>query len=175
MLANESVSRGNALPVRAPVKHGRSVSAGAGEAPPCSALHPGSPALGAAGGTRAMAGELVLPGHSSQDSGRGVCASSRPSGATGPEQQVTVPWGCSMLLATACARDRLRWTPQPCLLGVWRGPPTPALLAWGAEGTPSPAPAHHPCGAEHISIPGSRVQPRGGRSSREGIEGGLAV
>lgn len=69
MLANESACGGNALPVRAPVKQGRSVSAGAAvpvEAPPCSALHLGSLAPGAVGGIRARAGKPALPGHGSR-------------------------------------------------------------------------------------------------------------
>lgn len=69
VLANESACRGNALPVRALVKQGWSISAGAAtpaEAPLHSALCPGSLAPGAAGGIRARAGEPALLRHGSR-------------------------------------------------------------------------------------------------------------
>lgn len=162
VLANEAPGGGNALPVRALVKQGWLVSAGAavpGEAPPCSA-----PCPGAAGG----AGEPIPPGlchrgaeevaeqpcqrvpeqpcHLCRGSARLSPGLEQPRGCSEP---LPVPW-----VGTA-VRDRLGWTPSPACSGHGGDP--------------------NPRRAQHISIPGSRVRPHGGCSPGEGIEGGLAV
>lgn len=110
------------------------------EAPPCSA-----PCPGAAGGTRAWAGELILPE-------RFGCGAEVVAELLLPEQ-------------SPCAEV------QPGSALTWSSLGA-ALSCSGHRGDPSPV---RPRRAQHISIPGSRVRPHGGCSPGEGIEGGLAV
>lgn len=88
--ANESVWRGNALPVRAPVKQGWFASAGAAapvEAPPCSAPCP-SPEICNGVGTEAAGGE----------EGAGTPGKRQPSAQGNPTEPLCLP---SSILARA--------------------------------------------------------------------------
>lgn len=127
MLANESLSRGNALPVRALVKTGWFISAGAVvpmEAPPCSALCPG--------GTRVWAGELMLSEHCAL--GAEVVAEQLGCGPRAQPPCAMVQSGsapawinlgaalsCSPWPAVGTVVKDLRVDPQPCPLGTRRG------------------------------------------------------
>lgn len=164
VLANKSLSRENALPVRALVKQGWFTSAGAAmpvEAPPCSALCPD-----AAGGTRAQAGELILPGRC----GRGaevvaepllpaaILLGPRSPSTRSPVQPVSALSWSNLGAALSCSlwpavgtvvRDQLRVDPQPCLLRARRVPQPSQGTAHQHSWEQGPAPRRLLAGGRH--------------------------